>query len=96
MAAPLSLGGACTTRSGSSMNGITWSMAASTCSGVVAWLMAALLTRTSRSASYSARAPNAGSTLLSAGSSIGAYSVPHTGASALKRFCTAGLVRPAL
>ena len=63
MAAPLSLGGACTTRSGSSMKGMTWSMASSTSMGVRAWLMAALLTRTSMSASYKGRAPKATSTV---------------------------------
>ena len=35
-------------------------------------------------------------TLAPLASSIGPYSVPQTGALALKRFCTAGLVRPAL
>jgi YD repeat-containing protein len=63
IAAPLSFGGACTTRSGSSMKGITWSMAWSTSMGVRAWLMAALFTRTSMSASYRGRAPNAASTV---------------------------------
>ena len=96
IAAPLSLGGAATTRSGSSMKGITWSIERSTSAGVWAPLIAASLTRTSRSASNSGRAPKAGSTDAPLASSIGAYSVPRTGESWLKRFCTAGLVRPAL
>ncbi|MNV87333.1 hypothetical protein D3C71_1814490 [compost metagenome] len=64
--------------------------------GVLAWLMVALLTRTSISASYSGRAPNAASTVAPLCSTMPSYSLPHTGLSVLKRFCTAGLVRPAL
>ena len=78
------------------MKGMIWSTCASTSAGVLALLMAALFTRTNRSASYSGRAPKAASTVAPLFSSMLVYSAPHTGSVVLKRFCTAGLVRPAL
>lgn len=78
------------------MAGITRSMAASTSTASRAPLTASLLMRTSMSASNKGRAPKAASTTEPLASIMGPYRVPQTGELWLKRFCTAGLVSPAL
>jgi hypothetical protein len=84
------------TRSGSSMNGRMLARCFMTSAGVFAWLMPSSLTTTTRSASKKGIAPNLTGTSAPSSSSIFSSSTPRTGEVVPKRFCTAGLVRPAL
>lgn len=78
------------------MKGRTLATCFITSAGVFAWLMPSSLTTTTMSASKKGMAPNLAGTSAPSSSSIFSSSTPRTGEKWPKRFCTAGLVRPAL